>query len=291
MKYRDFLVLETNGGTSVLDSIKRTLILFFEEGVGFDFRLRFDSLNAFVVQTRNHSFEFTQNTYSKPSSNVFYTKSSISFLSLGRQNECTHLEWVWATVPALIILAVFVPSLFLLFGQNLFNAPDLVVKVIGNQWFWRYESSFETLIDLPENVRSYLSKDSVVFWLNCTFDSNMVEDDDLAFGTLRLLEVNNRLTVPVNTCIRFLVTSLDVIHSFAVPEFGVKIDAMPGRLNAHSVVIRRPGIYYGQCSELCGEMHGKMPIVVHVCDYNNWLSKVLPNFSITPAELDAAILA
>jgi len=123
--------------------------------------------------------------------------------------------------------------------------PELSVKVMGNQWFWSYEYS-----------------DYVDSGLSISFDSFMVSDDDLELGDLRLLTVDNYLVLPVNTSIRLLVSSNDVIHSFAVPSLALKVDAIPGRLNAAGLIINRPSTFYGQCSELCGVMHGFMPVGV-----------------------------
>ena len=140
---------------------------------------------------------------------------------------------------------VALPSFALLYSIDEVVDPSLTVKCIGNQWYWSYEySDFENSIG------------------NITFDSYMVPEDELEIGELRLLEVDNRVVVPVNTHIRLLITAADVLHSWAVPSLGVKVDACVGRLNQTSLFILRQGVFYGQCSEICGVGHANMPIVV-----------------------------
>ena len=137
-------------------------------------------------------------------------------------------------------------------------SPSMTVKVVGHQWYWSYELS--DFVDADGEAIEY--------------DSYMVPDSDIADGALRLLEVDNRVVLPVDTHVRFVVTGADVIHDFAVPSLGLKIDATPGRLNQTSVLAQREGTYYGQCSELCGVYHGFMPIAVEVVsldDYLVWL--------------------
>lgn len=142
--------------------------------------------------------------------------------------------------------------------------PAVTLKVIGHQWYWSYEYSDYTLSD-SENA-------------HINFDSYMINDDDLVVGGLRLLEVDNRIVLPVNTHIRVLITSADVLHSWAIPSFGLKVDACPGRLNQTTIFIKRLGTFYGQCSELCGTNHGFMPICVEIvtlADYTQWLENYL----------------
>jgi heme/copper-type cytochrome/quinol oxidase subunit 2 len=137
--------------------------------------------------------------------------------------------------------------------------PAITLKVIGHQWYWSYEySDYNT------------SEEDTI-----NFDSYMIAEDDLELGQLRLLEVDNRVVLPINTHIRVLITSTDVIHAWAVPSLGVKCDAYPGRLNQINTFIKREGVFHGQCSELCGVNHGFMPIVVEavsLTDYVSWVS-------------------
>ena len=136
--------------------------------------------------------------------------------------------------------------------------PAVTIKAIGHQWYWSYEYS------------DYNQSDEQ----SIAFDSYMIPEDELEPSQLRLLEVDNRMVVPVNSHVRIIVTSADVLHSWAVPSLGVKCDAVPGRLNQVAVFIKREGLFYGQCSELCGANHGFMPIVVESVSLDNYVSWV-----------------
>jgi cytochrome c oxidase subunit II len=169
-----------------------------------------------------------------------------------RTTHNTTIEILWTVIPVLILVTIAVPSFRLLFYQLNVPKADLTVKVTGKQWFWSYsypDSKFE-------------------------FDSLMVQDKDIKAGQLRLLSVDNEMVVPVNKVVHVQVTGADVIHSFSVPSFGVKIDAIPGRLNETWFKAEREGMYYGQCSQLCGRDHAFMPIAVRVVsdkEYSAWL--------------------
>lgn len=139
--------------------------------------------------------------------------------------------------------------------------PLLTVKIIGHQWYWSYE--FVNPVDYLEAVNEH---ENVSVVSNVNFDSYMIPDEDLEVGQLRLLEVDNRLFLPIEVNIRLLITSGDVLHSWAVPSLGIKLDACPGRMNQTTLYIKRPSVFYGQCSELCGINHGFMPIVVEGID-------------------------
>lgn len=171
----------------------------------------------------------------------------------------TTIEIIWTVVPSLILIVVALPSFALLYSIDEVVDPSLTVKCIGNQWYWSYEySDFENSIG------------------NVAFDSYMVPEDELEIGELRLLEVDNRVVIPVNTHIRLLITAADVLHSWAVPSLGVKVDACVGRLNQTSLFVLREGVFYGQCSEICGVGHANMPIVVEsvpVSNYIAWLGE------------------
>jgi cytochrome c oxidase subunit 2 len=162
----------------------------------------------------------------------------------------TFIEIVWTIVPALILAVIAVPSFALLYSLEELVEPTLTVKVTGNQWYWSYEYSNCKNPDLSEHIDGK------------KFDSYMIPTEDLEEGNLRLLEVDNRLLLPVKTHISVIVTAADVLHCWAVPSLGVKVDACPGRLNQTSMFIKREGTFYGQCSEICGVNHGFMPIVV-----------------------------
>ena len=141
--------------------------------------------------------------------------------------------------------------------------PEISLKIIGHQWYWSYEISDFSLINS-----------------DIEFDSYMLSSDDLTLGAFRLLEVDNRVILPIKTHIRLLITAADVLHCWAIPSFGIKVDACPGRLNQASLFIKRQGVYYGQCSEICGVNHGFMPIVVRAVSINTfvkWITSKLDN--------------
>ncbi len=168
------------------------------------------------------------------------------------------LEIVWTIIPAVILLIIAVPSFTLLYSLDELIEPTITLKIIGHQWYWSYEYS------------DYLIKEQKS--LDISFDSYMVQNSDLTPGALRLLEVDRRVMLPVDTHIRLLVSSSDVLHSWAIPSFGIKIDACPGRLSQGFLFVKREGVYYGQCSEICGINHGFMPIVVKVVLPENFLT-------------------
>jgi len=189
-----------------------------------------------------------------------------------RTTHNTFIEVLWTVVPVVILVAIAVPSFRLLFYELKVPQADLTVKVTGKQWFWSYsypDSKFE-------------------------FDSLMVQDKDLKAGQLRLLSVDNEMVVPVNKVVHVEVIGADVIHSFSVPSFGIKIDAIPGRLNETWFKAEREGTYYGQCSQLCGRDHAFMPIAVHVVsekDYSAWLDQAKKKFATDDAAPAAAVAA
>lgn len=164
------------------------------------------------------------------------------------------LETFWTIVPAVILLFISVPSFALLYSLDELINPLLTLKIIGHQWYWSYEYS-DYFLGSP--LGQFVS-----FGNRLNFDSYMISTPDLTLGALRLLEVDNRAVLPTETHIRLIVTAADVLHSWSVPSFGIKIDACPGRLSQGSLYIKREGVYYGQCSEICGVNHGFMPIVV-----------------------------
>lgn len=183
------------------------------------------------------------------------TRSSIVYKYL---NHGTILELVWTISPAFVLIAIAFPSFKLLYTLDEVIDPALTIKVTGHQWYWTYEFS-DMLSESGDSIE---------------FDSYMIPESDLELGDFRLLDVDNRLIVPVNTHIRFIVTATDVLHDFAVPSLGLKIDATPGRLNQTSALIDREGVFYGQCSEICGVWHGFMPIsieAVEVSDFFAWV--------------------
>jgi len=175
-----------------------------------------------------------------------------------KPSKTTHntlIEVVWTVVPVLILIGLAIPSYRLLVKQRVLPVADMTIKAIGNQWYWSYE--------YPDHG-------------DLSFDSVMVEDEDLKPGQPRLLAVDNDVVVPVGTTVRVIVTASDVIHNWAVPSFGIKMDGIPGRLNETWFKAEKTGIFYGQCSELCGIRHAFMPIAVRVvsqADFDAWVEK------------------
>jgi cytochrome c oxidase subunit 2 len=192
-----------------------------------------------------------------------------------RTTHNTPLEIIWTIVPVIILVLIAVPSFRLLFLQLDVPTPDLTVKATGKQWFWSY--------NYPDNG-------------NFEFDSLLVAEKDLKAGQPRLLTVDNEMVVPVNKVVHVLVTGADVIHSFTVPSFGIRIDAIPGRINETWFKATKEGMFYGQCSELCGKDHSFMPIAVRVVsddDFTKWVSGAKQKYageeSAPPDTLAAAL--
>ena len=170
------------------------------------------------------------------------------------------IEIIWTIFPAVILLLIAFPSFILLYLCDEVLTPAMTIKVIGLPWYWKYEYS-----DFVDSIGETIE-----------FESYVIPDDMLEPGALRLLDTDTSIVVPVDTHIRFVVTANDVIHSFTIPSLGMKIDATPGRLNQVSALIQRTGVYYGQCSELCGVNHGMMPIkleCVSIEDFIEWLGE------------------
>nr|AAL07884.1 cytochrome oxidase subunit II [Eueides vibilia]AAW71752.1 cytochrome oxidase subunit 2 [Eueides vibilia]AJO66615.1 cytochrome oxidase subunit 2 [Eueides vibilia] len=183
---------------------------------------------------------------------LFFNKYINRFLLEGQM-----IELIWTILPAVTLIFIALPSLRLLYLLDELNNPLITLKSIGHQWYWSYEySDFN----------------------NVEFDSYMIQSNE-NMSNFRLLDVDNRIILPMNNQIRILVTATDVIHSWTIPSLGVKIDANPGRLNQTSFFINRPGIYYGQCSEICGANHSFMPIVVESISMKNFINWI-NNYSL-----------
>jgi cytochrome c oxidase subunit 2 len=178
-----------------------------------------------------------------------------------RRSHNTLLEVVWTAVPVLILVIIAIPSFKLLYFMDVAPETELTIKATGHQWYWSYE--------YPDNG-------------NFTFDAYMIATSDLTADQLRLLETDNRIVVPVKTNILIQTTATDVLHSWTVPQFGVKVDAVPGRLNQLWINVDEPGTYYGQCSELCGVNHGFMPITVEAVErpaFDAWVGEAKTKFA------------
>jgi cytochrome c oxidase subunit 2 len=177
-----------------------------------------------------------------------------------RTTHNTFVEVLWTVIPVIILVVIAIPSFRLLYFQDRTPDPQMTIKAIGHQWNW-----------------SYVYPDQG----NFTFDSFIVKEADLKPGQPRLLQTDNAIVVPINTNIRLYTTSSDVIHSWTVPAFGIKIDAVTGRLNESWFRVEKVGTYYGQCSELCGEGHGFMPIMVKAVskeDFDKWAADARTKF-------------
>lgn len=178
----------------------------------------------------------------------------------------TLIEVIWTVIPIIILFAIAVPSFRLLYLQDVVPEADMTIKAIGQQWYWDYE--------YPDHG-------------DFAFSATMVEEEDLVEGQPRLLATDEPILVPVNKTVRLLVTAGDVVHSWAIPSFGVKIDAVPGRINETWFRAEREGIYYGQCSELCGSRHAFMPIEVHVvsqAEFDTWVGHMQDEYGSLEVE-------
>lgn len=203
-------------------------------------------------------------------------------------NHAALLEIIWTILPALILIAIAIPSFSLLYSVDEIVQPLLTVKIIGHQWYWSYELIdpnflLNSLFKLEQDNSGKKIFPELDANLSYSFDSYMLTDDAIQYKHQRLLRVDNKLYLPIQTNVRFLITSADVLHSWAVPALGVKLDSCPGRLNQISTFIKRPGHFYGQCSEICGVNHGFMPINVTALDIfgkNNVLTEISKNEAI-----------
>jgi len=228
-------------------------------------------------------------------------------------NHGTTIEIIWTILPAFVLLFIAIPSFALLYAMDEIIDPVLTIKVIGHQWYWSYEYSDYSVV-YANKLTDYPTPNEIATWemlykdmgfmkphqsvydklfdavvipeTTIKFDSYMVHEAELNLGDLRLLKTDMPLFLPKNTHIRLLITSSDVLHSWAVPSFGVKVDAVPGRLNQTSLYLKNTGTFYGQCSELCGVNHAFMPIEVYVVNpvhFYNYIYIYFKNFN--PADL------
>nr|YP_009116579.1 cytochrome c oxidase subunit 2 [Gerres oyena]BAQ20854.1 cytochrome c oxidase subunit 2 [Gerres oyena] len=190
---------------------------------------------------------------------VFYIILNMVTSKLTNLNllDSQEIEIIWTVLPAMILILIALPSLRILYLMDEINDPHLTIKAMGHQWYWSYEyTDYEDL----------------------GFDSYMIPTQDLTPGQFRLLEADHRMVIPVESPIRVLVSAEDVLHSWAVPSLGIKMDAVPGRLNQTAFIASRAGVFYGQCSEICGANHSFMPIVVEAVPlehFENWSSLLL----------------
>lgn len=208
---------------------------------------------------------FLVNNIIKQSNSNFYVfgdfRRNLSKQSESYFSHCQSLEIFWTIIPALILLSIASPTFDLLYALDDLVDPALVLKIIGHQWYWSYEYTFISLLG---------------DFVTHNFSSYIVNTNDLTLGSLRLLETDTRIKLPSNVHIRLLITSADVLHSWTIPSFGLKVDACPGRLCQASLFIKREGLFFGQCSEICGVNHGFMPIVVRAVNPTSFLNNSFP---------------
>jgi cytochrome c oxidase subunit 2 len=182
---------------------------------------------------------------------LFFNKFTNRFILHGQ-----IIEIIWTIIPAIILIFIALPSLRLLYLLDEINSPCITLKSIGHQWYWRYEySDFK----------------------NIEFDSYIIPTNECEVNSFRLIDVDNRIILPINNQIRILVSAADVLHSWTIPSLGVKVDATPGRLNQTNFLINRPGLFFGQCSEICGANHSFMPIVIERIPTNyfiKWINSI-----------------
>nr|AEM23936.1 cytochrome oxidase subunit II [Synosternus pallidus]AEM23937.1 cytochrome oxidase subunit II [Synosternus pallidus] len=189
---------------------------------------------------------------------ISYLMISLFFNKLSNRMllESQNIEIIWTIIPMFMLIFIALPSLRLLYLLDDSNNPLISIKSIGHQWYWSYEyTDFN----------------------NINFDSYMIPLNEMNMNSFRLLDVDNRIILPMKSMIRILITASDVLHSWTIPSLGIKIDATPGRLNQSSFYMNRPGLYYGQCSEICGANHSFMPIVIESISLNYFIKWILTN--------------
>nr|YP_010037160.1 cytochrome c oxidase subunit II [Galerella sanguinea]QQW47832.1 cytochrome c oxidase subunit II [Galerella sanguinea] len=227
--------------------------------MAYPFQLGFQDATSPIMEELLHFHDHTLMIVFLISSLVLYIISLMLTTKLTHTStmDAQEVETVWTILPAIILILIALPSLRILYMMDEINNPSLTVKTMGHQWYWSYEyTDYEDL----------------------NFDSYMVPTQELKPGELRLLEVDNRVILPMEMTIRMLISSEDVLHSWAVPSLGLKTDAIPGRLNQTTLMGTRPGLYYGQCSEICGSNHSFMPIVLELiplAHFEKWSTSVL----------------
>ena len=188
-------------------------------------------------------------------------KNRVTSISLKDINHGTFLEIVWTLTPALILILIAFPSFKLLYLIDEVLIPHVTIKFIGSQWYWSVEVN-DFLGDYP---------------INLDYDTYLVPTESLYAGDLRLLTVDNNIVVPKNTIVRYLTTATDVIHSLSIPSLGIKLDAIPGRLNQGSMEIQRSGLFFGNCAEICGNGHFAMPVVLEAVSLEQYVVWLISN--------------
>ena len=203
------------------------------------------------------------------SNGLYFYEGYDKFIMTHQFRHSINLEYIFGIFPTIIIGFIILPSMYLLYSNEIEINPGLTIKIIGHQWFWSYESS---------NI-SYIKNLNKFFFIDYNYESIIINEEDLPEGGKRLLETDKSLVLPYNIAIKFLITSSDVLHAWALPELGIKVDAVPGRLNQAITIPSNLGLYYGQCSELCGVSHGFMPIKVNIISLQDYLKFIENNIN------------
>nr|YP_005088345.1 cytochrome c oxidase subunit II [Sacalia bealei]ACZ55631.1 cytochrome oxidase subunit 2 [Sacalia bealei]QKE47593.1 cytochrome c oxidase subunit II [Sacalia bealei] len=224
------------------------------------FQLGFQDAMSPIMEELHHFHDHTLMIVFLISTLVLYIITLMMTTKLTYTNtmNAQEVEMIWTILPAIVLITIALPSLRVLYLMDEINNPHLTIKAMGHQWYWTYEYTD---------------------YKNLEFDSYMIPTQDLPNGHFRLLEVDHRVVMPMESPIRMLISAEDVLHSWAIPSLGVKVDAVPGRLNQSTFIMARPGMFYGQCSEICGANHSFMPIVVEsvpLKHFENWSLLMLP---------------
>nr|YP_006303226.1 cytochrome c oxidase subunit II [Mauremys annamensis]ADG94802.1 cytochrome c oxidase subunit II [Mauremys annamensis]AJY78565.1 cytochrome c oxidase subunit II [Mauremys mutica]AKF78278.1 cytochrome c oxidase subunit II [Mauremys mutica] len=223
------------------------------------FQLGFQDAMSPIMEELHHFHDHTLMIVFLISTLVLYIITLMMTTKLTYTNtmNAQEVEMIWTVLPAIVLITIALPSLRVLYLMDEINNPHLTIKAMGHQWYWTYEYTD---------------------YKNLEFDSYMIPTQNLPNGHFRLLEVDHRVVMPMESPIRMLISAEDVLHSWALPSLGVKADAVPGRLNQSTFIMARPGVFYGQCSEICGANHSFMPIVVEsvpLKHFENWSSLML----------------
>ena len=231
--------------------------LFFVSKIKYNNKFNTTISNVFNLQNKHVDKNKRYFKHRTINNSPWNLDKGLKLLNSIKLSHHTTIEIIWTIIPSIVLLLIAIPSFVLLYTVDEIIDPAITIKAIGHQWYWSYEySDYKLDYDTIE------------------FDSYMIPTSELEYEQLRLLEVDNKVILPIQTHIRLIITATDVLHSWAVPSLGVKTDAVPGRLNQASLFINRYGTFYGQCSEICGVNHGFMPIVVKgvsVSEYINWI--------------------
>jgi cytochrome c oxidase subunit 2 len=281
------LFLNSNNNPKIVSLIKNLPLL--TSNVQLRKKIIIQLINLFLLKKNKFKFFFSNFSTSFGGFSLFKNienemKKSLIHLSLFSKihkfNHNTIVETIWTIIPIIIVLAIAIPSFVLMYALDAALDGVITIKAIGHQWYWSYECEFP-------DVLGYLDDEiDNVNMINIHFDSYMIYTDQLKEGEIRLLEVDKALFLPFRVPVDIVITSVDVIHSWAVPSLGVKVDAVPGRLNHIGIFIERKGVFFGQCSELCGVNHGFMPIKVVAVSYADYINYCYSIFSSSAENLD-----